>query len=124
MRRVRIIIGPVELQAKLFDTPAADAIYERLPLISRATVTDGKVHFKAPARGGAESPGRDRIRAGELECSADGGSVGIGYEVSTQRRRRPARRTRPGNVWGRALGDIVALRHVEDGDPVTIMRVS
>ncbi len=123
MRRVRITIGPVELQAKLFDTPAADAIYDSLPLISKATVAAGRIRFATPARGLEAPAAAAPLKAGELDLSADCGSAGIDFTIHPYR--RPARRESPipRNVWGRALGDIVALKHVLDGDRVTIRRV-
>ncbi len=123
MRRVRITIGPVELQAKLFDTPAADAIYDSLPLISKATVAAGKVRFATPARGMGEPGAAAPVKPGELDLSAECGSAGIDFNIHPYS--RPARRyaAKSRNVWGRALGDIVALKHVLDGDRVTIRRV-
>lgn len=34
MRKLRIIVGTIEIQAELFDTPTADAIYANAPFTS------------------------------------------------------------------------------------------
>ncbi len=44
-RKLEMTIGPVKLEAELFDTPTADAIYERLPFASTASTWGDEVYF-------------------------------------------------------------------------------
>ena len=120
MRKVRITIGPVELFAKLFDTPAGAAIGAAMPFASLASVVDSTVRFATPtgiqatpANGGARRPG-------DLVFAHEPGMAGIDFANLPFRRRPRNENSRPGNVWARALGDIAALCHVTDGDMVIV----
>ena len=120
MRRIKITIGPVELYAKLLDTPAGNVIRNALPFASRARVADSTVLFSTPEHvsGKSGSPGLNR--PGDFVfCSRRGAcSIDFGNLPFTRSKRRSPRRT--SDVWARAMGDIAALKHVIDGDPVAV----
>jgi uncharacterized protein len=48
MRRLKMIIGSVEITARLRDTPTADAIYGSLPFTSSARTWGDEVYFRTP----------------------------------------------------------------------------
>lgn len=120
MRRIKITIGPVELYAKLLDTPAGDAIRNALPFASRAQVTDSTVLFSTPQHVSRRSGSPGLNRPGDFVFCGRSGACGIDYGnlPFTRMRRRSPRRT--SDVWARAMGDIAALKHVVDGDPVAV----
>ena len=120
MRRVRITIGPVELLARLFDTPAGQAIGAALPFASLASVVDSTVRFATPAGIQATAANGGARRPGDLVISREPGMAGIDFANLPFRRRPRNDNPRPGNVWARAMGDIAALRHVADGDTVIV----
>jgi hypothetical protein len=110
----------VELHARLLDTPAAEAIRNALPFSSEARVNDCIVSFSAP--GAAPMPkcrpgGR---RAGDFVLSHEGLACGIDISKLPFVRSKGGTPRRGGNVWARAMGDIAALKHVMDGDPVAV----
>jgi hypothetical protein len=120
VQRIKITIGPVELYAKLLDTPAGDAIRESLPFLSMARVADSAVVFSAPAPVPAHSGGPAMGRPGDFVLCGRSGTCGIDFgnlPFSRNRRRGPRR---SGDVWARAIGDIAALKHVINGDRVAV----
>ncbi len=120
MRRVRITIGPVELFARLFDTPAGAAIGAAMPFASLASVVGSTVRFPTPAAIGATPANGGAPRPGDLVISCERGMAGIDFANLPFRRRPRNDAKRPGNVWARAMGDIAALQHVADGDTVIV----
>jgi len=120
LSRLKISIGPVELHARLLDTPAAEAIRNALPFSSRARVRDSIVSFPAPViRPSVEyRPGSHR--AGEFILSHEESACGIDISNLPFVRNSDSSRARSGNVWARAMGDIAALKHVIDGDVVAV----
>jgi hypothetical protein len=110
----------VELYARLLDTPAAEAIRNALPFSSEAWVSDSIVAFSAPgAAPKGECPQGGEL-AGEFVLSREGMACGIDISKLPFVRRKEGLCTRAGNVWARAIGDIAALKHVVDGDPVAV----
>ncbi|MCZ6522249.1 MAG: cyclophilin-like fold protein, partial [Alphaproteobacteria bacterium] len=66
MRRLKLIIGPVELTAELFETPTAEAIYHSLPFTSRARTWGQEVYFSTPVQVAREAGAKAVVEAGEL----------------------------------------------------------
>lgn len=123
MRRIKITIGPVELYAKLLDTPAGEAIRNALPFLSMARVNDSAVVFSAPGLVPVHSGQPAMGRPGDFVLCGRSGICGVDFGMlpfSRNLRRGPRR---SGDVWARAIGDIAALKHVIDGDRVTVQGV-
>jgi len=120
MSKLRISIGPVQLHARLLDTPAAEAIRRALPFSSEARIRENFVSFSAP-NVAPISPCRPvSRRAGDFVLSDKGTDCGIDISKLPFVRGRNRVSHRASDVWARAMGDIAALRHVIDGDPVAV----
>lgn len=123
MKKLKISIGPVELYARLLDTPAAEAICIALPFSSEARVSDSIVSFLAPGAAPLHNCGPGARRAGDFILSNDNSVCGIDINRLPFVRSTDNASRRPGDVWARAMGDIAALKHVIDGDPVSVEAV-
>ena len=120
MSKLKISIGPVELHARLLDTPAAEAIRNALPFSSKARVSDSIVSFSAPGAAPLRRCRPGSSRAGDFVLSHEDAACGIDISKLPFVRCKDRAPRRPGNVWARAMGDIAALKHVIDGDPVAV----
>ena len=116
-------IGPEKLEAELFDTPTADAIYERLPFASTASTWGDEVYFSTPVRVEKESDAKDLVEAGELAFWVEGDSIAIGFGPTPVSRGEEIRLAARTNIWGRALAPVTQLKRVKDGDPIRVERV-
>jgi len=117
-RKLKMIIGPVELQAELFDTPTADAIYAKLPFTSTASTWGDEVYFSTPVHVRKEADAKDVVEAGELAFWVEGDSIAIGFGPTPISRGKEIRLAARTNIWGKALGSLTRLRQVKDGDAV------
>lgn len=120
MSKLRISIGPVQLHARLLDTPAAEAIRGALPFSSEARIKDSIVSFSAPDVAPMRPCRPGSRRAGDFVLSREEAACGIDISKLPFVRRRQHSPHRAGDVWARAMGDIAALRHVVNGDPVAV----
>ena len=119
-RQIRMTIGEVTLDAELFDTPTADAIFAAMPFSSQASTWGEEVYFSTPVSVERETDARDVVEAGELAFWVEGDSIAIGFgrtPISQGEEIRLAART---NIWGRVLGNVRELRSVNTGDPVSL----
>jgi hypothetical protein len=118
-----MIIGPVKLEAELFDTPTADAIYAKLPFTSSASTWGDEVYFSTPVRVSKEPDAKDVVEAGELAFWVEGYSIAIGFGPTPISRGKEIRLAARTNIWGRALGQVTELRKVQDGDSIKVEKV-
>ncbi|HEX9811999.1 MAG TPA: cyclophilin-like fold protein [Burkholderiales bacterium] len=123
MRRIKMTIGPVVLEAELFDTPTADAIWNALPITSEARTWGEEVYFSTPIKVKRESDARDVVQAGELAFWVEGDSIAIGFgrtPVSRDYEIRLAART---NIWGKVNADVKQLKIVKAGAAIKVEKV-
>ena len=113
-------IGPVQLEAELFETPTADAIYAKLPFTSTASTWGDEVYFSTPAHVSREADAKDVVEAGELAFWIEGDSIAIGFGPTPISRGKEIRLAARTNIWGKALGPVASLRKVRDGDPIKV----
>lgn len=120
MRRIRMTIGSVMLEAEIFDTPTATAIWNALPFTSKAQTWGEEVYFSTPVSVKREADARDVVQAGELAFWIEGDSIAIGFgrtPISQGDEIRLAART---NIWGRTLGDVKQLKNVKAGAAIKL----
>jgi hypothetical protein len=122
-RRIRITIGPVKLEAELFDTATADAIYAELPFTSTASTWGDEVYFSTPVHVSKEPNAKDVVDAGELAFWVEGDSIAIGFGPTPVSRGKEIRLAARTNIWGRTLGPVTQLGKVKSGDPIKVERV-
>jgi hypothetical protein len=119
-RKLKMTLGSVALEAELFDTPTADAIYSKLPFTSAASTWGDEVYFSTPARVCKEPDAKDVIEAGELAFWVEGSSIAIGFGPTPVSRGKEIRLVTRANVWGKILGPVTQLRKVKDGDSIKV----
>lgn len=123
MRNIKMTIGSVVLDAQLFDTPTADAIWNALPFNSEAQTWGEEVYFSTPVSVKREADARDVVQAGELAFWVEGDSIAIGFgrtPISRDYEIRLAART---NIWGKAKDDVRQLKSVKTGAAVKVEKV-
>lgn len=124
MRKIKMIIGGIEITAELFETPTAEAIYEKLPFSSTARTWGEEVYFDTPVRAENEADARAVVEAGELAFWLAGNAIAIGFGPTPVSEGDEIRLASPCNIWGRAVEDVRRLSPVKDGEPITVERLS
>lgn len=123
MRRLKMVIGSVEIRAELLDTPTADALFAALPFESTASTWGDEVYFATPVSVSAEPDARTIVEAGELAFWLDGDSIAIGFGPTPISRSSEIRLASPANIWGRALDDVRTLSAVASGAPIWVTAI-
>jgi hypothetical protein len=120
MRKLKIIIGDVEIRAELFDTPTADAIWAALPFGAKAQTWGKEVYFTTPVLADLEPNAKAVVEPGELAFWVEGNAIAIGFGPTPVSRGEEIRLVAPTNIWGRALDDVRQLGHIRSGAPIRV----
>ncbi|HKI98771.1 MAG TPA: cyclophilin-like fold protein [bacterium] len=120
MRKLKMTIGSVVLEAELFETPTADALYAAAPFESNANTWGDEVYFSTPVDVAEEPDARDVMQPGDLAYWGPGHAIAIGYGRTPASRGDEIRLASPCNVWGRALGDVKQLKAVRSGAGIRV----
>ena len=123
MRKLKMIIGGIEITAELLATPTAEAIYDKLPFSSTARTWGEEVYFDTPVRAENEADARAVVEAGELAFWLAGNAIAIGFGPTPVSEGDEIRLASPCNIWGRAVEDVRRLAAVKDGESITVERL-
>ncbi len=120
MRKLKLTLGPLVLEAELLATPTADALFAAAPFMARASTWGEEVYFATPVEIAQERGARDVMQPGELAYWPPGHAIAIGYGRTPASRGDEIRLASACNVWGRALGDVKQLAQVRSGAPIKV----
>lgn len=124
MRKLKMKIGEVEIEAELLNTPTADAIWAALPFEAEAETWGKEVYFTTPVKVPLEPDARDVVAPGELAFWVAGSAIAIGFGPTPVSRGSEIRLVEPTNIWGRAVTDVRKLSSVPAGARVVVQAVN
>ena len=122
-RKIKMTIGSVMLEAELLDTPTAEAIWNALPITSKANTWGEEVYFSTPVHVKREADARDVVQPGELAFWIEGDSIAIGFGRTPISKGNEIRLAAKTNIWGKAKGDVKQLKSVKSGAAIKVEKV-
>lgn len=121
-RRITISSRPVKLQARLLDTPTADAIWKALPLSAPANTWGQEIYFAIPVQAGLDQTAAEVLSIGDLGYWPSGAAFCIFFGPTPISCRGEIRAAGPVNIFGRVEGDCAALKGIAAGSRVLVSR--
>lgn len=122
MKRIRITVGSVVAEAELNATRTAQAIWDGLPVTSRAQTWGEEIYFTIPEKTALEN-GQEVVALGDLAYWPPGKAFCIFFgatPISQGAEIRPAGKV---TVIGKLRGNAKAFRQAADDDPVVIEKL-
>ena len=123
MKRIKIISGSIQLSATLLDTPTASAIYDKLPIESKALTWGEEVYFEVPVKTSREANAKDVVQPGEIAFWAEGSCVAIGYGRTPISQGDEIRLAAKTNIWALTHDDVKKLAAVRPGQKIRIEKL-
>jgi len=122
MNQITITAGGASLEAELNDSPAAQQIWEALPITGTAQTWGDEIYFEIPVMAGLEPDARAEVEVGELGYWPMGHAFCIFFGPTPSSVDERPRAYSPVNILGRVLGDATQFRVVQEGAEVRITR--
>lgn len=121
-RKIKIVVGKVELEAWLNETKTATKVFEALPLKSSVNTWGDEIYFTIPVDAQPEDP-RELVDLGDIAYWPPGKAMCIFFGKTPISRGDEIRPASPVNIIGKVEGDYKLLRKVKDGEGITIRAV-
>ena len=120
-KKIHIKAGAIEAEAELNDTKTAQAIWEILPIESRANLWGGEIYFSIPLSIGLET-GQEIVHIGELGYWPEGDAFCIFFGPTPVSHGDEIRPASPVTVFGKIHGDAAIFKKVAAGMKITVRR--
>jgi hypothetical protein len=118
-KKIRIRAGEIEAEAELNDTRTAQAIWETLPIKSRANLWGDEIYFSIPLSLKLEV-GQEMVSTGDLGYWPDGNAFCIFFGPTPVSRGDEIRPASQVTVFGKVIGDATVFKKVAAGTEIVI----
>ena len=122
-KKIRIKSGSVEVTADLNDSKTAEAIWKALPLKSRANRWGDEIYFSIPVSLEADNATED-VKVGDLGYWPAGNGFCIFFGPTPISKGKEPRPASPCNLFGKVVGDAMALKRVASGSEITVEKLA
>ncbi len=122
-KKITIIAGKALSEARLLNTPTADAIWNALPFESTCNLWGDEIYFTIPLRASLEKDAQEIVAPGDLGYWPQGPAFCIFFgptPISQGSEIRPASAV---NVFGKIIGDTTIFKKVPPNAPVRVEKV-
>jgi hypothetical protein len=122
-RRIRIVAGPVRLEAELKSNKTAEEVYAALPIETSFNTWGEEFYFKIPGVKDHRETATTQVKVGDVAFWGAGGMLAIFFgrtPMSMGADPIPADRV---NVIGRILGDATRLKDAFDATRIRLERL-
>ncbi len=119
-KRIKILVGNLNVEAELNDSRTAGLIWEALPIEAKGNTWGEEIYFAIPVRTGLEQGAREVVSSGELGYWPTGHAFCIFFGPTPASRGNEIRAASAVNVIGRVLGDPKVFLKVRDGAKIVL----
>ena len=121
-RQIRIKAGSVTGVAELYNTEAAEAIWQALPFSSKVNTWGDEIYFRIPVKIGLES-GQEIVDFGDLGYWPPGSAFCIFFGQTPMSNKDEIRAASAVDIIGKLVDDAIVFKNVEDGEEIVVERI-
>ncbi len=120
MKKIKIHVNGMILEAELKDTPTAEMILNSLPLEEDANVWGEEIYFMIPMQLDLEADAREEMEIGDMAYWPSGPAFCIFFGPTPVSTNEKPRAYSPVNVFGKIIGDSTILKNVPQGAVIKV----
>lgn len=123
-RKIRILVGGLNVEAELNNSKTAQFIWEALPIEARVNTWGEEIYFAIPVKMGLEQGAREVVSSGELGYWPTGHAFCIFFGPTPASRGEEIRAASAVNIIGKISGDAKVFLKVKDGAKIVLEKIS
>jgi hypothetical protein len=120
MNVIRISIGALVLEAELFDTDTARAVYDALPVETGFNTWGDEFYFEMPVSMDLDDTATTDVRVGDIGFWPPGSALAIFFGPTPMSKGEEPVPASEVNVVGKIKGDAAVLKSVQSADAIII----
>jgi hypothetical protein len=120
MKVIRISVGDLDLEAELFDTDTAQAVYDSLPVETGFSTWGDEFYFEIPVSMDLDDTATTDVRVGDIGFWPPGSALAIFFGPTPMSKGEEPVPASEVNVVGRIKGDSTVLKDVKSADGIRI----
>lgn len=124
MKRIKIIVGEIEVLANLHETKTASAIWDALPFRGKVNRWGDEIYFEIPLKLPKEKEARESVRIGELGYWPTGHAFCIFFGMTPVSTENEIKAASPVNIFGRVEGNPEILKGAPEGSEIRVEKFS
>lgn len=121
-RKIKIVVGKLELEAWLNDTKTGTWVFEALPITSTVNTWGDEIYFAIPVDAKPEDA-KELVSLGDIGYWPPGKAMCLFFGRTPISRGDEIRPASPVNIIGKVEGDLKVLKKVQEGEEITIRPV-
>jgi hypothetical protein len=122
MKKIKILVGNLTVDAVLNDTSTAEAVYAELPIEAKTSIWGEEIYFTIPVKCRAENP-KALVELGDLCYWVPGKAFCVFFGPTPSSCKGEIRPASPVNVIGKIdLCFVEPLKAIGDGMKITITK--
>ena len=122
MKKIKISVENLSVEAELWDTPTAEKILEALPLESSVNVWGDEIYFDVPVGLELEPDARTEVDVGDLAYWPAGPAFCIFFGPTPVSVGNEPRAYSPVNVFGKVVGDPKQFKSIPGQATIRVTR--
>jgi len=121
-RKIKIIVGKLELEAWLNESRTATVVFEALPITSTLNTWGDEIYFTIPVDAKPEDA-KELASLGDIGYWPPGKAMCVFFGRTPISRGDEIRPASPVNIIGKVEDDLKLLKKVKDGEEITVRPV-
>jgi hypothetical protein len=122
-RKIKIVVGKLELEASLNETKTAAKVFEALPITATVNTWGDEIYFTIPVDAKPEDA-KELVSLGDIGYWPPGKAMCIFFGKTPISKGDEIRPASPVNIIGKVEGDLKLLRKVKDGEEIIIRQAA
>lgn len=123
MKKIKIKVGNIEVEAELNDTKTAGYIYDALPITAKINTWGDEIYFSIPVKIKETENSKEVVELGDLGYWKPGHAFCIFFGQTPNSRGDEIRPASAVNVFGKVIGDPKIFKKVKYGEEIIIEKV-